>query len=254
MSNPIGDFFLTIFLSDKGDKIINDCYEGKSILKDFEHLLHSKRQIYETYLMESIVKNQNCFEAFMTVRRLQKILDDYNTSPFIDFDKQFEKSTREYYELEYHKIRYKQTEIAVRNTQHLINTYNELFTKPPTVKNENKDVTVNHFDCGYTTEQLGDMFDGLKEEHYIPQDTDDMDFFYYFSGEGRQPQRKLKWIGNKGKLALFIGYFFNCRGKWVITEQVFEGEDKDKLKNSYNTEKYNGREKFFKEFENKYMK
>ena len=76
----------------------------------------------------------------------------------------------------------------------------------------------------YEKQYLGKIYK-LAVEHHILKETNDKDFTYYFSGNGKQPSMKLE-IGTRGylDLAIFIKEFMlsNIAKKvWVISERVF---------------------------------
>ena len=76
----------------------------------------------------------------------------------------------------------------------------------------------------YEKQYLGKIYK-LAVEHHILKETNDKDFTYYFSGNGKQPSMKLE-IGTRGylDLAIFIKEFMlsnMAKRVWVISERVF---------------------------------
>lgn len=185
-------------------------------------------------------------EVLIYYNKLKKSLDGYQKSHWFDKIYDIKTNRREYWEQRYHEVRMKEIKIAFNYLHELIHGV------PRSTINV---VSQKYFKVNYTEEQLNDIYNGLVKDGYLREDTKINDFIYFFSGKGEIPTELLEWKSTKGKLALFIDYFVeDNKNKWVITANIFKGTIPENLKNSLNTEKNNGREDFFKTFENKWIK
>lgn len=253
MSNPISDFYNVIWSFRRGEETIEAFINGEYTLESYAELLYDKRKAFDNYVMDLCLNGGNFKSLRAVIYRLGEQIHYYNEDETV-----YPNGTPQYYRAERDKIRYSEILLAVKHTESFMreNGFEFSFGCSDGVKKVEPKIVPHYFNGldNYTKEQLADIYNGLKEKGYLSINTTEDEFMYYFSGEGNKPSRKLKWIGKKGKLALFIWHFFDCNNKWIITEEVFEEQCRTKLKNSLNTEFQNGRKKYFKEFENKYLK
>lgn len=245
MSNPISEFYQVIWTFDRGIKTIRAISNGELNIEDYAEMLYNKRVAFDDYVLTYCLE-KNDFEMLDMIKaRLEPQLVKYQNFNF----------ENEGAATEYHKVRYRELSLAIKHTNDLLAKNGlRLVDNPHPTKGVVEALPYFEGLKDYTREQLEDMYEGLIDEEFLSRDTSIEDFLYYFTGEGNKPSIKLRWMGKQGKLALFIDYFFDVKNKWKRAEQIFMNVEYDKLKNSLNSEKQNGRKDFFKDFEKQYIK
>ena len=73
----------------------------------------------------------------------------------------------------------------------------------------------------YEKEQLEEICKALVKKHWLDRTTDINDFVYFFSGEGAQPQQRLKWTETTVLLAIFLHKITEDRRLWKKASKIF---------------------------------
>lgn len=226
MSNPISDFYDVIWTFRKGNETIDALFSGELSLDSYAEMLYNKRREYDACVLECCMNVSDRYDLSFFFERLAPQLSKYSN---YDFNKQVEEGTREYWELEYHKVRYKELSTAIKNTKDLMSSSGVTFARHTIVKNEplnkceEEYIGYNFYFRGlYTDEQLKVIYDHLLYR-YLHNATLFDDFVYYMTGRGNKiPTERMVWVKDNVDLAHFIDAFFSEHNKrWKIAEMIF---------------------------------
>ncbi|MES2519309.1 MAG: hypothetical protein V4585_14435 [Bacteroidota bacterium] len=88
------------------------------------------------------------------------------------------------------------------------------------------------YNLGYSDTQLETLY-GKLIGNYLDKNTQLEDFKNSFNGEVLAEGKRLKWIGSKTVLSLFVGLLIHDN-KWKIAESVFENCNSRNLAKSFN--------------------
>ena len=216
MSNPISEFYDVIWTFKKGFETIDALYNGELTLESYAEMLYNKRKAYDAYILDCRIEKLDEIILSTTYQRLNSQLEKYS---FYDFNKVVEEGTKAYWELEYHKVRYKELSTAIKNTKDLISS-NKIIEK-------DKEYIGNNFYYRglYNDAQLEIIYNHLLYK-YLHPDTKLEDFIYYMTGRGDNiPSIGMIWLKDKDELAYFIDTFCDCGKKYKIASHIF-GKDR----------------------------
>jgi len=224
MSNPISDFYDVIWTFRRGQETIDALYSGELSLDAYAEMLYDKRRAYDACVLECCINKRDGYDLPFFYGRLKPQLESYSN---YDFNKEVEKDTRAYWALEYHKVRFKELSVAIKNTKDLMHSYGVKFSGYFIVEDtEGTDKTIRignnyYYTQSYTDEQLELIYQRLLYR-YLDSDTKLEDFKYYITGRGNNiPDNGMNWLKGKDELAYFIDTFCPCRNKYVIAEKIF---------------------------------
>lgn len=221
MSKRISDFYNVIWTFKKGQETINALYSGELSLDSYAEMLYKKRRAYDASVLECCYRRKAGFLLTIIFERLNPQLERYSN---FDFNKEVEKGTRAYWELEYHKVRYKELSTAIKNTKDILHSFGLKFSGHTIV--EDTEITVRigdnyYYTQSYTDEQLELIYQRLLHR-YLDSNTKLEDFKYYITGRGDNvPAYGMKWLKDRAELAYFIDTFCDCKRKYVIAEKIF---------------------------------
>lgn len=225
MSNPISDFYDVIWTFRKGNETIDALFSGELSLDSYAEMLYNKRRAYDACVLECCINVNDRYNLSVIFDRLTPQLSEYSN---YDFNKKVKEGTREYWELEYHKIRHKELSIAIKNTKDLMSSSGVTFgrhtiIKVPSKTKDEDSIGYNFYFRGlYTDEQLEVIYDHLLYR-YLHNETQFEDFVYYMTGRGDKiPTDGMIWVKDNVDLAHFIDAFFSEHNKrWKIAEMIF---------------------------------
>lgn len=96
--------------------------------------------------------------------------------------------------------------------------------------------TVEYYELDYSEDTLKTLCRALIKGKYLPCDTDEQDFVYYFSGKGKQPSQQLKWQTTNSELTIFLSEIIpKTETIWKTASKIF----KDTKQNSLKSTNYN---------------
>lgn len=246
--------------------VLHNLMLGSLKFEDWEEQFSKLRRDFEKSVFVNCVDNPDFKEKLVVYAlKFQNIINELVELESLSDEDMNKENKKLFYSFKCRKLKLEQITLAYNHIKNNMCDLTELSrvyfasrineeagahgASPKNVWQENK------FETNYTEEQICKMFEGLVEEGYISLDTCKNDFIYYFSGKGEIPINKIKWLKGKGKLALFIDYFFGEeKRKWIKTANIFYNVSSVKLRNSLNTEKTYDRGDYFKDFEKKWIK
>ena len=102
----------------------------------------------------------------------------------------------------------------------------------------NKQGAVEYYELDYSEDTLKALCQALIKGKYLPCDTDEQDFVYYFSGKGKQPSKQLKWLTTNTELTIFLSNIIpKTENIWEIASKIFGNTKKNSLKSTNYTSK-----------------
>lgn len=225
MSNPISDFYNVIWTYRKGNEIIDALFSGELSFDSYAEMLYDKRRAYDACVLDCCLNKQNRYDLQFYLERLEPQLEQYSN---FDFHQQVEEGTRDYWKIEYHKVRYRELSIAVKNTKEVMRFNGTAFCghtliETPQKKCDTDSIGRNYYFRGlYSDEQLEVIYDYLLYR-YLHIETQFEDFVYYMTGRGDKiPTEGMVWLKDNVDLAHFIDAFFSEHNKrWKIAEMIF---------------------------------
>ena len=83
--------------------------------------------------------------------------------------------------------------------------------------------------------QLHQVYTHLIESGCLANDTQEQDFYYYFTGEGIEPGVKLVWLQSKTLLAIYVKELTgkSSRPEWRAVDDIFSGISARTLRDLY---------------------
>ena len=230
MSNPIFDFINVIWTYRKGEETINALYNGGLSLDSYAEMLYNKRIAFDEGMFELLNNIETLKDLPFNYLRLVEQFRGYDN---FDFSKQVVEGTKEYWEIEYHKVRYRELSNAVKNMDGIIRSKGLVFSDNIRDKDPSKrDRLGYHFYYRglYTDEQIELIYHHLLGKYLHPETLFE-DFVYYMTGRGKDiPINGLIWLKDSDELAYFIDTFCSCNRKWMLGQNIF---DRKRLASAY---------------------
>lgn len=82
----------------------------------------------------------------------------------------------------------------------------------------------------FPLDKLFDIHESLVDNYWIEPNCADVDFVYFFSGEGLPPRKRIGWVESIVCLSLFLKEMTDDKKVWQKASKIFEVRDKKYFK------------------------